>query len=644
MDKKNAAGKTFVIALAGNANVGKSAIFNGLTGLHQHIGNWPGKTVERAEGTLHFGGRRIDVIDLPGIYSLSTYSLEEEVTREYILNEKPDVVVNVVDASVLERNLYFTLQLMELSRPMVIALNQVDAARKKGINVDAAKLSGALGVPVVPTVAVKGKGLAELLRVAVAAASSGKAPDHPSYGKEIEGAISRVGKKIGSVPSGISRRWLAMKLLEGDAVVSKMPLPRGAFSTARTVSKSIERLHSHSCPTALACEVYAKAASIAEQSQQKAGSGAALAGRLDDVLLHRLFGYPVMLSALLLIFFSVFLSGGGIAAAVEAAFAPVMAVLEPLSSGVGGALLLGVAEGILATLSVVIPYILPFYLILGILEGSGYLARIAFLMDGIMHRIGLHGKAFIPLIMGFGCNVSSCISCRVMETHRERMIAVFVTTLIPCAAVTTVVLGLVGRYVGMQWALLLYVIDLAIVFVLGRIAFKAFPGEPSGLIMEMPPLRAPHATTIAKQTWFRMEGFVKIAFPIIIASTVLVKLLDILGLVGVLSAFMSPVTVAWLGLPAVTGILLIFGVLRKELTIVMLAALLGTSNFALVMTPVQMLTFCLVVMLYIPCASTIAALVKETGWKKALYVTVFRIAFAIVVGGIFYRILMLLGV
>lgn len=636
--------KKIRIALAGNANVGKSVIFNDMTGLHQHIGNWPGKTVEKAEGTLHYKGHEIDVIDLPGIYSLSTYSLEEVISREYIIDEKPDVVINVVDASVLERNLYFTMQLLELGMPIVIALNQTDTAEKKGITVNCKKLEKALGVPVVPTIAVKSQGMTELLEKAVKTAVDGKKVKPLHYGKEIESAISKVQNELKSTDSKYSRRWLAIKLLEDDKEVKKLPFDKDVLSEVRKVSKTVEHLHKHSCPTAMACEVYANAAGIAKDVQIRVKKKKRLSEKIDDISTHKVWGYPLMAALMLVMFFSVFGFGNMFAVFIEDSFAFLMAPLEQMVTGVSGVVLLAVLEGVAAIITVVIPYILPFYLLLGLLEGSGYLARIAFLMDSLMHKMGLHGKAFIPLMMGFGCNVPACLSCRVMETHRERLIAVFVTTLIPCAAVTTVILGLVGRFVGIWWALGLYIIDAVIVFALGRIAFKAFPGESSGLIMEMPPLRVPHISTMLRQTWFKIEGFVKIAFPIMIAGTVVIRIFDLLGVVQVISDVISPVTVGWLGLPAVTGILLIFGILRKELTIVMLAVLVGTTNFALVMTPVQMLVFGLVTMLYIPCAATITVLVKEIGAKKAMYITVFEVLFAVLIGGLFFRLLLFLGI
>jgi len=258
-----------------------------------------------------------------------------------------------------------------------------------------------------------------------------------------------------------------------------------------------------------------------------------------------------------------------------------------------------------------------------------------------MHKIGLHGKAFIPMMLGFGCNVPACLGCRIMETQRERLLAAFVTTLVPCAATTVIILGLVGKFLGIQWALALYLFNLLIIFAIGRLAFRVVPGESTALIMEMHDYRWPHMKTILKQTWFRVAEFIKIAFPLIIVGSFVLKLAEVSGVLDPLAGVLSPVTVVWLGLPAITGITLIFGVLRKELSLVMLGALLGTTNFALVLTPVQMIVFTLVAMLYIPCIATIGVLIKDFGWKKSLFITVFEITFAVLVGGIVFRLLTL---
>lgn len=637
------------IALAGNANVGKSVIFNHLTGLHQHIGNWPGKTVEKAEGTLQFKGYTIDIVDLPGIYSLSTYSLEEVISRKYIAVERPDVVINVVDASVLERNLFFTLQLMELETPMIIALNQMDIAKNKGIHVDIQRMEQVLGVPVVPTIAVKGIGIDKLLEKAIEVIETeqGRKPAQIRYGEEIEEKISLLVDAMKDVEFIYPRRYTAIKLLEGDEEIErevKRVAPQ-VVAMAKKLAAEIERLHGHGCSTVITSERYEAAGCIARAVQAIVPPiKPTLGERLHSFTTHKVTGYLTMILSLVLIFYVIFTFGDY----ASGLLSDLLYSLETLVTGAFGVGIIadliwgGVMEGVIAGITIVLPYIIPFYLILYFLENSGYLSRIAFLMDNIMHKMGLHGKAFIPLMLGFGCNVPACLGCRIMETQREKLLAAFVTTLVPCAATTVIILGLVGNFLGIQWALALYLFNFLMIFLLGRLAFKVVPGEPTALIMEMHDYRWPHMKTILKQTWFRVAEFIKIAFPLIIAGSLALKLAEVAGLLEPVAAALSPITVAWLGLPAITGITLMFGVLRKELSLVMLAALLGTTNFAQVLTPVQMVVFTLVAMFYIPCIATIAALVKEFGLKKALFITIFEIAFAILLGGVAFRVLALI--
>ena len=641
-------GLTF--ALAGNANVGKSVIFNQLTGLSQIIGNWPGKTVERAMGTLFFEGRRITVVDLPGIYSLSTYSEEEIVSRQFIAEEKPDAVIDVVDATVLERNLFFTLQLMELEAPLVIALNMFDVAQKRGIKIDVDALSKALGVPIVPTVATKRVGLTDLLRKAVMIATSKprRKPKQLKYGTEVESRIQRLSSLIRekALPLPYPPRWIAIKLLEEDEEVTRAVEDQEIHSLASKLRDEIETIHGEPAATVISSERYTLASRIASSCQTFLHHGALpLSTALDQATTHRFWGYLIMLAVTLGLFFSIFSFGNWLSSVFEAGFDLLRPTLGDLLGAGPLARILseGVLEGVFAGITIAIPYILPFYFALSILEDSGYLARIAFLMDSAMHKIGLHGKAFIPMLLGFGCNVPAVLGCRIMETRRERLIAAFVATLVPCSARTIVILALVGRYLGAGYALSLYVIDLAIIFILGRFAYKALPGTPVGLIMEMPPYRKPSVSITSKQTWFRLSGFVKMAFPLIIVAGAVIKAMEVYGLLDVVSSLISPVTVGLLGLPSITGVLLIVGILRKELTLLMLASLLGTSQFNAVLTPIQMYVFSFVVMLYIPCIATIAVLVQELGWKDATYITIFEISFAILTGGLVYRILPLLG-
>ncbi|MGB9713575.1 MAG: ferrous iron transport protein B [Candidatus Bathyarchaeales archaeon] len=650
--------KQLRIALAGNANVGKSVIFNQLTGLNQIVGNWPGKTVERAEGTLHFKGYKIRIIDLPGIYSLSTFSMEEIVSRDYIAVEKPDIIVNVVDASALERNLYFTLQLLELEAPIVVDLNQVDCAAKKGIRIDAEKLSKALGVPVIPTVAITGSGIAELLSTVIAVAQGEKKlkPLKVIYGREIEERVRALEKMVNAELPQICKvypaRWVAIKLLERDADVAgklkNYENGREVLDYAEKMASELEKIHGEPSPVVIASERYSLASKIAKDiTEFEAPPRISLEQKLDAVTTHKILGYLVLAGVLASMFALIFAGGSLISASLES-------LLLKFSLWVGQWLSLflpqvvvnilskGVLDGIIAGITIALPYIVPFYILLALLEDSGYLPRAAFLMDNLMHKMGLHGKAFIPLMLGYGCNIPACIGCRIMETERERFLAAFVVTLIPCAARTVVILGLVGRYVGLHAALALYAFDLILVFALGRIAFKALPGEPVGLIMEMPLYKKPSIRNIALKTWSRTRDFVYIAFPIIVAGSTLLVALDMSGFMNYIIGGLSPLISGWLGLPAVTSIPLIFGVLRKELTLILLENALLQQGMALTdLSAVQMIVFSLVVMIYIPCIATIAALNREFGWKKALAVALIDVSLAFLIGGLTYRILSL---
>jgi len=648
--------KEFRIALAGNANVGKSAIFNQLTGLNQIIGNWPGKTVERAEGTLHFKGYTIRIIDLPGIYSLSTFSMEEIVSRDYIAVEKPDVIINVVDASALERNLYFTFQLLELKVPVIIALNQVDFAAKKGIKIDAQKLSEVLGVSVVPTVAITGSGINELLSKAIAVINGEEKlkPLEITYRKEVEDKIRKIEKLVSTrlkhLCTVYPARWVAVKLLERDAdVVGKVKNYEDGIKIleqTEKLSSELEKTQGESLAVALASERYCHANEIARQvTIIESPPKITLEQKLDAVTTHKIFGYPILAVVVVAMFSLIFLGGNFVSVGLEALFenfsAHAVAFLSLfLPTTAVDLISRGVLDGLLAGISIALPYIVPFYVLLAVLEDSGYLPRAAFLMDNLMHKIGLHGKAFIPIMLGYGCSVPACIGCRIMETQRERFLTAFVVVLIPCAARTVVILGLVGRYVGLHAALALYIFDLILVFLLGRIAFKALPGEPVGLIMEMPPYKKPQTKNIIIKTWARTKDFVFMAFPIIIIGSIAIEALAISGLMNYIVEGAAPIVNGWLGLPAVSGIPLIFGILRKELTLILLSGLIPLES----LTAVQMIVFALVIMIYIPCIATFAACVREFGWKKALAIAVIDIGFAVFLGGIAYRLLSLLSV
>lgn len=637
--------KKLRIALAGNANVGKSVIFNQLTGLHQHVGNWPGKTVERAEGTLTYENYEIDVIDLPGIYSLSTYSIEEIISREFIAIEQPDVIINVVDAGSLERNLAFTIQLLELEPRIVISLNQIDTAEEKGVVINPQVLSEYLGVPVIPTIAIKGVGLTNLVAEAIKSSKGDKAKPL-KYGAEIEARIEKIKTQL-DLETPYPKRWVALKLIEGDEKIEQI-----VYSKNPEIKKlvdnevnGIEEIHGHEISSVIASERYSIASNIAHKSTKYVTPKVTLKDKIEDISSHPILGYLVMITSILTIFYGIFSFGDGLAGVLDIFFSYLKDIyFNNLGTGRITAFIWdAVIEGFIGGAVVALPYIGPFYLVLSFLEDSGYLARVAYLMDSAMHTIGLHGKGFIPVMLGFGCNVPAILGCRIMESEREQLLCGFIASLVPCAARSIVIMGLVAAYVGFRWALLLYLIDFLLIFLLGRIAYKIAPDEPIGLIMEMPSFRLPSLKTSAQRTWFRLKHFVYEAFPVIIAGNFVIQIAAIFGLLSIIEGIMSPITVSWLGLPSAAGVVLIFGVLRKELTLILLGALMGTTDFSTILSPVQMFVFAFVVMVYVPCVATIAALVKEFGYKRALLISGVEVGVAVVLGGIILRILLLLG-
>nr|WP_321349823.1 ferrous iron transport protein B [uncultured Methanoregula sp.] len=638
----------YTVALAGNANVGKSVIFNQLTGVDQIIGNWPGKTVERAEGLLLRRGKRIRVIDLPGIYSFSTYSMEELVSRDFIALEHPDAVINVIDASALERNLFFTIQLMELAPPLMIAVNQTDLAEKKGITIDTGKLSALLGVPVVPTVAIRGKGIPALTDVITGLVQDHPVPPALCYGKEIEERIKKTIALLDPVSTPYPVRWTAIKLLERDPAIVELVTRQdpGIAEKAGLLAGEIESIHGEPVCVIMSAERYQVADRIAADvvTIRQHGEGPAkksLTDRLDAVALHPIFGYLAIIAVIGGLLVWTFLIGAQVSGFLSE-FLSQFEQYEPVITGpVLGILWNGAFTGFVAGVTLVIPYVLPFYILLAVIEDSGYLTRISVMLDRGMHKLGLHGKAIIPLILGYGCNVPAIYSCRIMETPKQKTLAAFLVTLVPCTARTVVILGLVAAFVNIWWALALYAFDILLIIVVGRIAFKAVPGESVGLIMEMPDYHVPSLSVILKQTWTRTKSLVWIVFPAYIIGSALIQAFYAAGLLAPVNALLEPVTVLWLGLPAVIGITLLFGIVRKELTILTLAVIFGTTNFAVILSPVQLIVLALVSMLYIPCISVILVLASEFGWKKALTISAAEIFMAIAIGGIVFRLLSL---
>jgi ferrous iron transport protein B len=651
------------LALAGNPNVGKSSVFNWLTGLGVVTANYPGKTVEVNLGTTRFREQELGIMDLPGTYALGSTSEDQWVARHALLDLRPDAVVVVVDATRLERNLYLPIELLDLAYPLVIALNLVDEAWRQGLRIDHGRLARLLGVPVVPTVATRGQGLDRLVEVALTqAAARGAGISHPRYGKDVEEAIGRLADRL--VKEGVELPWslparaVAIMLLEEDdetlAWLRGLPESPGILATVEEVAGEIVEGHDEPAPVRIARERHGLAGQLATQVKVRVRAPSRGQDRFWRLATSPATGLPLLLLVLAGLFFGLFAGGNFLSNLLsglwESYASPGIrsAVGFTLGQGLlGRSLLWGVDAGINAALTVGIPYVLTFYLILSILEDTGYLNSIAFLTDPFMHRLGLHGRAVIPVLAGAGCNVPGIMGTRVLATLRERILASTLVCLMPCSARTAVIAGAVSRYVGWQAALLVYLLVGAVGFGAGWGLNRVIPGRSMGLVMEMFPFRAPSVRIILTRTWYRFKGFVVVATPVVLAGSLALGVLYESGLVWFLAAPLSPVVEGWLGLPAVAGLTLIFAVLRKELALQLLVTLAiaqhgaGAADLLGFMDRGQIFTYALVNTLYIPCVATVAVLARELGWRRALLISGFTVAVALLAGGAAHRIIAL---
>ncbi|OIK12399.1 ferrous iron transport protein B [Bacillus sp. MUM 116] len=647
------------IALIGNPNTGKTSLFNNLTGSYEYVGNWSGVTVEKKVGVFKNNIGRL--IDLPGVYTLNPLSKDEGVVTSFFLKESVDRLLNILDASQLERNLHLTLQLLEFEKPALIGLNMIDVAKNRGIQIDVQKLSEILGVPVVPVVARTGKGCDRLIEAIGTESFQSNRKNLVFYGNEIETAISELGAEL-SGKTEHSTRWLALQWLEGNEYVKTYLAKLVNEQRIETIFTNVEsKIVQNYDVKSLPNYIYLKRKEVIEKiiadSVIRNESHVPLSERIDGIVTNRFLGMPIFLLLMYFMFMLTFdwlgtplsdgldaLINGPVAVGIEKALNLVHAsafihdlILQGLVAGVGGVL-------------VFVPQIFILFFFISLLEDSGYMARVALVMDRIMESVGLNGKAFIPMMIGFGCNVPGIMAARTIETPRERLITILLTPLMSCSARLPVYALFVGGFFVGHKALIvlsLYVLGIVVALILAKLfSSTIFKSETSLFVIELPPYRLPQFQSLWRSTWDKGKGFVRKAGTFIFGGSVFIWLLSYTGPSG-LKVDMDHSFLAAIG-NAIAPILhplgfgtwqaaasLITGFLAKEAIISTMniiyfvpekATLQGllTNYF----TPLSAYSFMVFILLYIPCLATVATIFKETGSKKW---TVFSMVYAFII-------------
>jgi ferrous iron transport protein B len=620
-----------IIAMAGQPNSGKSTLFNQIAGYKTVTSNFPGKTVKYNKSTVRFFGQVLTVVDLPGTYSLTSFDLAELEARQYLLKNEADVVVNVVDASLLIRSLELTIQIAELDVPLVLCLNMMDEAERKGIHINTTVLQEILGIPVVETIAVKGKGITQVFQAAIDIVQTGVTPKKIVFSKDIETIVHELEQIVDKECQylGVPSRLLALKLLENDQYFIECIKDVDVLQSVKGYQKNLEESHGRPSDVVISSERHAQAMNIFEKAATVTEPEISLRDRLDDVLMHKYFGY-ISLAVILYVFFNiVFGIGQALESVLLEAFESVTPYVSLYLDGFSLTVTTGVLEGVAGGIGIVLPYLVSFLIGLAILEDIGYLPRIAFLMDTFLHRIGLHGKAIIPVILGYGCTVPAIMATRILESERDRFITAAISTMIPCAARTTIILGLVAFFISPNAALGVYLFNLVVIVVLGLCLSALMPEITPGFILEMPSYHIPSAKSVLLKTWLRVREFIYIAWPLLVGGSVLLSVMNYVGVDSYVNTLLSPVTLL-LGLPVTVGITLLFGVLKKELSLVMLIQALGTSRVLDVLTRTQIVTFTVFVIFYIPCVATLGVLAREFGIKKMVYIAAMTVGVALI--------------
>lgn len=663
--KKNE--EKIVVALAGNPNSGKTTIFNSLTGSRQHVGNWPGVTVEKKEGQLISEGKGVQVVDLPGTYSLGAYSEDEAVARDYILFEKPDVVINIVDATNVERNLYLTTQLMEMGANAVIALNMYDELKAREVEIDTGKLSELLGVPVIATVATRGVGIKELVAAALhAARAKGPAPLKINYGTEMEAELIAMEQDILSTPEladKFAARWLAVKMLEGDEGIlkglEKYACMDRLLARRDEAVKRLEGIWGEDIESLVADRRYGFIGGLAKEvitRRQRVEDRLSMSDKIDRIVTNRYLGIPTFFLAMWAVFQFTFIAGDPFIGWIESFFEWFGGVAGTWLENIGASGLLSslVVDGIIGgvgSVLVFIPNIFLLFFAISLLEDSGYMARAAYIMDRFMHTLGLHGKSFIPLMIGFGCNVPAIMATRTLENKRDRLVTILINPLMSCSARLPIYVLFAGAFFSASEGLVifsLYLLGIALAILMG-VLFKRFllKGGTSHFVMELPPYRVPTIKSTFIHMWERGSSFIRKAGTIILAVVVLVWVLSNLpagveyaskeSFLGQIGSFISPIfKPAGFGTWEAT-VALVFGILAKEVVVGVLGVIYGvegaglTEAIAQYWTPLSAYAFMVMSLIYIPCVATIGAIKRETnswGW------TAFTVGYSLALGWI----------
>lgn len=632
------------IALIGQPNCGKSTLFNQVAGYKAETGNFPGTTVTYTESKIRVLAEDLELVDLPGTYSLSGSNLAEEEVLRYLTSNEVDVILNLVDASHLIQGLELTLELLELGKPVVVGMNMMDEASRMGMEIDGPLLQDILGVPVLPLVASRGRGIQKLFLAVLKAAREGQPARRPPYQDQLlEEAVQEIALAVepGDQDQDWSPETRAIWLLqEGEEffgeVKDKQP------ELAELIQEKIEEIKQakgKEMVWVFSAERYARSREITNRVLSRGAERVTWQTKLDDYLLHPFWGYVLLLLILLAFFQLVYLVGSTIEGPLLALFDRLTVMISSYS-GEGSLitdLVVGAVQGIAGGAAIVLPYLLPFLLGMGFLEDVGYLPRLAFLMDALMQKMGLHGKAIVPFILGYGCNVPAVMATRTMRERRDRFLSATLAIMVPCAARIAVIFGLVAYYLGSLAALGIYIFNILVIAITGRFLSWRILEKTPGMILEVPAYRVPTLKTMLQKTWFRAKEFVIEAWPLLIFGSVFLELAHRFKFDSYLNLLARPIT--WvLGLPSAVGVPLIFGVLRKELSLIMLRQALGTLELSTALNPIQMVTFTIFVVFYIPCLATLAALRRELNGRDMAVIAglsvVIALAAAVLVRGV----------